>query len=87
MAGIPAGAPMNIRTVGSDQAALVYLDLTPAAYSACYQEALLFMCKTGVQQQINRVARALNQRRTVTLNEVRDAAQFTVSLASAAWQS
>ena len=77
---------MSFETVGTDHEALQYLDLTKDECSACLTEALVFMCKSEVQQQIDRVAHALLDRGNLTVEQVRAAAGFSVSHASDEWQ-
>jgi hypothetical protein len=79
------GANVTFQTVGTDHEAVQYLKMTKDECSACVTEALVFMCKSEVQQQIDRVARALLDRNKLTIEDVRAAAAFSVSLASDGW--
>ncbi len=79
------GVSILIETVGADQEALLYLRMTEAESSSCFTEALTFLCKSDVQQQIDRVAGLLMERRRVTRDEVCASAGFVRSLASHGW--
>lgn len=79
------GAFVSVQTVGSDHEAIEYLRLNARQRAASMREALVFISRVEVQEQIDRVAQALLARGQLSREEVIDAAGFTVSLASQDW--
>jgi hypothetical protein len=79
------GANVHFETDGTDQAALQELHLNNDECSACKEEALIFVSKREVQQQLDRVAQALLERTTMTEDEVRVVSGFSSRLCSPDW--
>ena len=65
-----------IQTIGPDEEALRYLQLNAQQAAVLVTEALAFMRQAEVQQQIDRVARVLIERITLTANEAREISGF-----------
>lgn len=63
-----------------DVDALRYLQLDGDQYTYYQEEALGVLSKPEVQQQIDRVANVLFERTSLTVQEVKDVAEFTDSL-------
>jgi hypothetical protein len=70
------GANIVVQAVGSDLAGLRKLEGLYGDLGWYYREALLFLSNAGVQQQIDRLARALVDRNRLTADEARASAEF-----------
>jgi hypothetical protein len=79
------GTQVQIETVRADQEGLLYLATQHGDLQPCVEEALLFITQPAVQDQIDRVARALVERVRLTDDEVREAAGFFRPLRSPGW--
>lgn len=75
-----------VDTVGTDQEVMEHLNVSPEEGSACVHEALQFLNKPEVQQQIERVAAALLARNQLSSEDLRAIAGYTESLASEEWR-
>lgn len=74
-----------ITLVGEDRNALDYLEAGFGSLRALQSEAWWFLSQPVVQQQIDRVATALLERKRLSIDEVREIAQFTGRLCSPDW--
>lgn len=64
----------------TDHAVLNYLQLDNKQHVYYQEKALAFLSKPEVQQQIDRVANALLERTSLTVQDVKDVAEFADSL-------
>jgi hypothetical protein len=65
------GARINVVTVGTDEEALRYLELTQEEGNALLGEAISFLSRKEVQEEVERVAAALLEHGTLASDDVR----------------
>jgi hypothetical protein len=76
----------DVRLAGTDAEQVANLGLQFNQRLACELEAVKFVSNPEVRQQIDRVAKALLERRTLAPDDVIEIAQFGQRLCSAEWQ-